>query len=80
MMSPHLWWFMLPFIKIVTHKQEKQVTHTYHLIDAKIFIEVTKQKKSENRHHFMVSIRDLLSCVPFYLLSSSGKSLDNVSF
>ena len=54
---------MLPFIQI---KQKGQVTHTYTLNEAKVFMEATKGNKEK--------IDIINSCF------SSGKSLYNVCF
>ena len=40
--------FSVPFyLHKVKDKQEKQVTHTYHLIEAKMFMEATKRNKEK---------------------------------
>ena len=48
MRSPYLWLF---YVTLYSNKgidtQEKQVTHTYHLIEAKIFKEATNGNKEE---------------------------------
>ena len=48
MTSPYLWLFYVTFYsKKGKDKQEKQVTHTYSLIEAKIFKEATKRNKEK---------------------------------
>ena len=48
MRSPYLWLFYVTFYSNkFKDKQEKQVTHTYNLIEAKIFKEKTKGNKEK---------------------------------
>ena len=48
MRSPYLWLFCVTFYSNkFKDKQEKQVTHTYNLIEAKIFKEATKGNKEK---------------------------------
>ena len=48
MRSPYLWLFYVTFYSNkFKDKQEKQVTHTYNLIEAKIFKEATKGNKEK---------------------------------
>ena len=48
-----------------------QATHTYTLIEAKMFMEAKKKmKQREDRYYQMIICRELLQCVPFCLVSS----------
>ena len=63
--------FYVPFyFNKVKDKQEKQVTHTYQLTQAKHVYGRDKMKQREDRHHQMISSSALLPYVPFCLLSS----------
>ena len=70
MMSPHLGWFMFPFIKIKSHIKRKASDAYLHPNWRPNFHGSDKMKQSEKRHYQMVTIRELLSCVRFSLLSS----------
>ena len=54
----------------VKDKQEMQATHTYPLIEAKIFMDAKKMKQIGDKHYQMIISTELLPCVPFCLLSS----------
>ena len=44
--------------------QEKHMTHTYHLIEAKISMKAKKIKQRENRNYDMVSLGgNILGCL-----------------
>ena len=47
--SPQLEDFIVPFIKVKSHKQGKQITHTHHLIEAKISMKARKSKSKQKR-------------------------------
>ena len=54
---------LLFYLNKIKDKQENQVAHTYKLIGAKNVHGSDKMKEGEDRHHQMISFRELLPCV-----------------
>ena len=50
------------------------MTHTYHLIDAKMYMKARKEKQSKKKNDEMVSFKKLLLLVSFFSCSSLAKS------